>query len=281
MTESDLVVPDVDSLVEPILDGAKVVIPATRSGVAMEATRALVRRGIKNLHLVATPAAGLQADLLIGAGCVAVMESAGVTLDEYGQAPAFGRAVTTGALKVMDTTCPAILAALQAGEKGIPFIPLRGLIGSDLVRYRDDYKIINNPFAESSDEDDPVVLLPAIVPDVALFHAPMADRNGNVWIGKQMELKVISHAAKQTLVTVEEFYDGDFLADDRMAAGTVPSIYVSGIALAEKGAWPLGLPGAYDVDGDHMTAYAALARTEAGFAQYLSDHVHRARTAAE
>ena len=277
MTDSGLVFSDVDSLVEQIAGGAKVVIPATRSGAAMDATRALVRRGIKELHLVATPAAGLQADLLIGAGCVTVMESAGVTLDEYGQAPAFGRAVTSGAIKVMDTTCPAVLAALQAGEKGIPFIPLRGLIGSDLVRYRDDYKIIDNPFAG----DDPVVLLPAIVPDVALFHAPLADRNGNVWIGKQMELKVISHAAKQTVVTVEEFYDGDLLADDRMAAGTVPSLYVSGIALAKKGAWPLGLPGVYDVDGDHMVAYAALARSEDGFEQYLADHVRTVRTAAE
>jgi len=277
MIDSGLMFPDVDSLVEQIANGDKVVIPATRSGVAMEATRALVRRGVKDLHLVATPAAGLQADLLIGAGCVAVMESAGITLDEYGQAPAFGRAVTTSAIKVMDTTCPAVLAALQASEKGIPFIPLRGLIGSDLVRYRDDYKVIDNPFAE----DDPVVLLPAIVPDVALFHAPMADRNGNVWIGKQMELKMISHAAKKTIVTVEEFYDGNLLADDRMAAGTVPALYVSGIALAEKGAWPLGLPGAYDVDGDHMAKYAGLARTEDGFAQYLMNHVQTVQAAAE
>ncbi len=275
MTDSGLILPDVESLAAQIPDGAKVVIPATRSGVSMEATRALVRRGVKDLHLVATPAAGMQAALLIGADCVAVMESAGVTLDEYGQAPAFGRAVTSGAIKLKDTTCPAVLAALQAGEKGIPFIPLRGLIGSDLVRHRDDYKVIDNPFAE----DDPIVVMPAIVPDFALFHARLADRHGNVWIGKQMELKVISHASKQTLVTVEEFYDGDLLADDRMAAGTVPSLYVSGVALAEQGAWPLGLPGAYGVDGGHLTEYAALARTEDGFARYLADHVHPARAA--
>lgn len=277
MNDNGLIFPDVDELVAQIPDGAKIVIPATRSGVAMAATRALLRRGIKDLHLVATPAAGLQADVLIGAGCVAVMESAGVTLDEYGQAPAFGRAVTSGSIKVLDSTCPAILAALQAGEKGIPFIPLRGLIGSDLVRHREDYKIIDNPFAE----DDPIVVMPAIVPDFAMFHAPLADRHGNVWIGKQMELKVISHAAKNTVVTVEAFYDGDLLADDRMAAGCVPALYVSGVALAEKGAWPLGLPGAYGVDGDHLAEYAGLARSEEGFAQYLAGQMSSARTAAE
>lgn len=277
MTECGLMLPDVESLAAQIPDGAKVVIPATRSGAAMAVTRALIRRGVKGLHLVATPAAGLQADLLIGAGCVAVMESAGVTLDEYGQAPAFGRAVKSGAIEVMDSTCPAILAALQAGEKGIPFIPLRGLIGSDLVRYRDDYKVIDNPFGDN----DPVVVLPAIVPDIALFHVPLADRNGNLWIGKQLELKTIAHAAKRTLVTVEEFYDGDLLADPRMVAGTIPELYVSGLALAEKGAWPLGLPGAYDVDGQHLTDYVALARSEDGFARYLSAHVLPDRAAAE
>lgn len=277
MTECGLMLPDVESLAAQIPDGAKVVIPATRSGAAMAVTRALIRRGVKGLHLVATPAAGLQADLLIGAGCVAVMESAGVTLDEYGQAPAFGRAVKSGAIEVLDSTCPAILAALQAGEKGIPFIPLRGLIGSDLVRYRDDYKVIDNPFGDN----DPVVVLPAIVPDIALFHVPLADRNGNLWIGKQLELKTIAHAAKRTLVTVEEFYDGDLLADPRMVAGTIPELYVSGLALAEKGAWPLGLPGAYDVDGQHLTDYVALARSEDGFARYLSAHVLPDRAAAE
>jgi glutaconate CoA-transferase subunit A len=277
MTECGLVFPDIESLAAQIPDGAKVVIPATRSGAAMAVTRALVRRGVKGLHLVATPAAGLQADLLIGAGCVAVMESAGVTLDEYGQAPAFVRAVKSGAIEVMDSTCPAILAALQAGEKGIPFIPLRGLIGSDLVRYRDDYKVIDNPFGDN----DPVVVLPAIVPDIALFHVPLADRNGNLWIGKQLELKTISHAAKRTLVTVEEFYDGDLLADPRMVAGTIPALYVSGLALAEKGAWPLGLPGVYGVDGQHLTDYVALARSEDGFARYLSEHVLPDRAAAE
>ena len=51
-------------------------------------------------------------------------------------------------------------------------MPLRGLIGSDILKYRDDWKVIDSPFGS----DDPIVLLPAIKPDVALLHAPMADR---------------------------------------------------------------------------------------------------------
>jgi len=75
-----------------------------------------------------------------------------------------------------DITCPARHAELQAAEEGGPFKPLRGLSGCDVRAYRPEWKVIDNPFGN----DDPIVLLPAIRPDVALFHAPFADRDGNV-----------------------------------------------------------------------------------------------------
>src|SRR5205823_5657370 len=149
-----------------------------------EATRALLRRGIRELHLVTAPASSLQADLLIGAGALRLLETSAISLGEFGPAPRFTAAVTQGRLAVRDATCPAIHAALQAAEKGVPFLPLRGLIGSDILAHRPDWRVIDNPFGAG----DPIVLLPAIKPDIALFHAPMADRHGNVWIGRRREL---------------------------------------------------------------------------------------------
>ena len=70
------------------------------------------------------------------------------------------------------------------------------------------------------------MLLPAIKPDVALFHAPMADRDGNVWIGRQRELVTMAHASEKTVVTVEKIADGNLLADTTLAAGTLPGFYV-------------------------------------------------------
>ena len=126
-----------------------------------------------------------------------------------------------------DATCPAMHAAFQAAVKGVPFMPLRGLIGSDLLAHRPDWKVIDNPFGN----DDPIVLLPAIKPDVALFHAPMADRDGNVWIGRQRELLTMAHAAEKTIVTVEKIFDGNLLDDPVLAAGTLPGFYVEAIAV--------------------------------------------------
>ena len=132
-----------DEALRRIGDGCMLVVPREVSGVPMAATRALIRRGVKRLHLVALPTSSLQADLLIGAGCVATLETSAVSLGEFGPAPRFNAAVTSGTIEMKDATCPALHAALQAAEKGVPFMPLRGLIGSDVLKYRDDWKVID------------------------------------------------------------------------------------------------------------------------------------------
>lgn len=268
----------IDALASRVADGALLAIPKDESGVAMAATRALIRRGVKELRLLCVPTSGLQADLLIGAGCVASIECGAVMLGEYGPAPRFREAAESGALRMVDSTCPAIYAALQAAEKGSPFAALRGIIGSDVVRFRDDWRVIGNPFAEGA---DPVLLVPAIRPDVALFHARLGDRNGNVWAGNRRELVIMAHAARTSLVTIEEVFDGDLVADERYAAGTIAALYVGGIAVAERGAWPLALAGRYAEDAAHLREYARAAASRQGFADYLERHVPGAAPAAE
>jgi glutaconate CoA-transferase subunit A len=268
-----------DALVAQVPDGALLAVPPDYSGVAMAATRALIKRGIKGLHLLAVPTSGLQAELLIGAGCVATIEAAAITLGEAGPAPRFSAAVKSGAIRMRDATCPAIHAALQAAEKGIPFMPLRGLIGTDVLRHRTDWRVEPNSFAPEGAED-PIVLLPAIRPDVALFHAALADRDGNVWIGRRRELMTVAHASKRCLVTVEDVQDSSLLTDERMAAGVIPALYVAGIAEAPRGAWPIGLEGRYETDADHISTYARLARSDDGFRRYLAEHASAGRAAA-
>jgi glutaconate CoA-transferase subunit A len=259
---------DLDALVARIPDGGKLALAADYySGCAMAAVRRLIARGARGLHLIGIPTLGFQADMLIGAGCVATVECAAVTIGEYGPAPRFVAALKAGRLRVIDGTCPAIHAGLQAAEKGIPFMPLRGIIGSDLVRHRDDWKVADNAFGEN----DPILLVKAIQPDVTLFHAALGDRQGNVWIGVRRELMTAAHAAKATLVTVEEIHEGDLLADERWAAGTIPALYMSALAVAKNGAWPVGLRGRYPADAAHLQRYVEMAQTEAGFRRYVEE----------
>ena len=271
---SSVILPDVDALAERIPDGAKLAL-FKDCGVPMALGRALIRRGARDLHIITVPTGGILPDMLIGAGCVATIETAGVSLGEFGLAPRFVAAVKAGTLDLLDATCPAIYAGLQAAEKGIPFMPIRGLIGSDILANRLDFRVIDNPFSS----DDPIVVLPAIRPHAALFHVPLADRTGNVYIGRQTELKTMAHAARETFVTAEEIVDFNLVEREELATASILSLYISGVAEAARGAWPLNLPGHYELDAEALTAYARAAATGGGFAAYLETHLH-ARTVA-
>jgi glutaconate CoA-transferase subunit A len=264
-----LLLDDVDALAARVPNGAKIAVTKNQSGGPAAIARALIRRRARGLHLVGVPTTGYVADILIGAGCVAIVETSAVTLDETGLAPRFIEAVKSGTVTIIDSTCPAIYSGLLAGEKGIPFIPIRGLIGSDVAAHRADYKIIENPYASG----DEILLLPAIVPDVALLHAPMADRHGNIYFGQDRDFALIAHASKRALVSIESIYDGCLLDDPQLAAATLSSIYVGAVAIAARGAWPLGLREYYVEDAAHLAHYRALALSPTGFTQYRDEFI--------
>ncbi len=168
-------VESLDELIARIPDGASVAVAADYSGCAMAAVRVLIRRGARDLRLVTVPQAGFQADMLIGAGCVASVETSGVTLGEYGQAPRFREAVSTGSRSRSATRrARRFTPASRRPRRACRFIPLRGIIGSDVQKHREDWRVIDNPFGEA----DPILLLPAIRPDVALFHAALGRSRG-------------------------------------------------------------------------------------------------------
>ena len=267
----------VDEIASRIPDGALIGVPKEDGGAAMEITRALVRRKAKGLRLFTVPVSSMQADMLIGAGCVDEIETSGVSMGEFGFASRFRAAVQNGDIRIRDATCPALYAELQASEKGVPFMPLRGILGSDIHANRDDWKTVDNPMADGG---DPIVLLPAVRPDIALFHARYGDKYGNVWVGARRECTLLAHASAAAFASVEEIWDGNLMEDDRMLAGTIPPIYVDAVAHAPRGAWPLSLPGTYERDGDHLREYAEASKTDDGFAAYMDRHVFGKQAAA-
>src|SRR6185503_20372264 len=143
-----------------------------------------------------------------------------------------------------------------------PFMTLAGIGSSDLLTERKDWKAQGD-----------VVLVPAIKPDIALFHARWADDAGNVWVGRRRELATVAHAAKQSFVTYEERKTGDMLEDEILAPGVVSAIYVTATAKAQRGAWPLGVAGVYGADDAHLSQYARAAKTREGFQRYLEEWV--------
>jgi glutaconate CoA-transferase subunit A len=260
-----------DTLAATVPDGALLALPPDNSLPSVALAHALVRRGARRLRLLGVPVSGFATDLLIGAGCVAEVETSAVSLGEAGFAPRFSAALKAGTIVVRDATCPAIHTMLQAAEKGVPFMPLRGLIGSDVLAHRPDWKVVLNPLGDGV--SDPIVLLPALSPDVALIHGVMADEAGNVWVGRRRELATVAHASRRVLATVERMVEGDMLEDERLAPGCISGTYVEAVAVAQRGAWPVALLDEYPFDAAHVAEYARMAKTEAGFAEYLARYV--------
>jgi glutaconate CoA-transferase subunit A len=157
---------------------------------------------------------------------------------------------------------------VQAGSMGAPFAAVRGLQGSDLLKHRPDFRVIENPFQP----DDPVVAAPPIRPDVAVFHAAMADRFGNaLTLGEKRDDGMLARAARRVVVTAEEVVDTELRPGP---SGTfLPAIDVDMVVRVPGGAHPAGCTGRYPFDGKHLREYMAAAQEDASFSAYLEQYV--------
>lgn len=209
-----------------IPDGARV---ALGRPAALFLVEELMRQGRAGLRLIGVPTGGRAVELLIAAGCAESLECSGVDLGEDGLAPVFGRAVESGALRMVDSSCPAMLMALQAGASGVSFAPVPGLLGSDLLRVRPDFRVVDDPFRPG----ERVVLVPAIAPEFALLHGLRADPDGNVVIGTEYDDRLVAQAARHVVYSVEEQCAD---ATRTLAAGeqVVPGAWVDALVIVPR-----------------------------------------------
>jgi glutaconate CoA-transferase subunit A len=229
--------------------------------------RALVRRGARGLRVVGS-AHGIDVDLLIAAGAVAVCEESYVGFEQdLGLAPAYRRAARDGTVLVRESSCVTILAQLRAAEMGVPFLPVRGLKGTDLLGLHPEYGTVTCPFTAEE-----LVAVPALAPDIALLHAPLGDAAGNLHLDQPYVLdERFAHASRAVVATVERVVE---TADVAAAGVTVPAHCVSAVVPAPFGAHPTSCYPAYAYDRPHLAEYvrAAAAGGEA-FEQYLDRYV--------
>jgi len=150
---------------------------------------------------------------------------------------------------------------------GVPYVPVMGLVGTDLFARRDDVVIAPDPFGSGKS----TVVAKAMQPDVAVFHVEKADRYGNCSAGYPVEAVVLAEASKHVVITAETIVER---VTEKDAVGCfVPGILVDRVAHAPFGAHPGALTKCYGVDRAHMLRYAAAAKDDASFAEYVKTHV--------
>ncbi len=158
---------------------------------------------------------------------------------------------------------------------GVPYIPVVGLVGTDLLRRRDDMVLAADPF----DGKTISVVAKAMRPDVAVFHVDMADRQGNVSCGYPAEAVILAEASRHVIVTAEKIVDR---LEEKDAIGTfVPSILVDAVVHAPFGSHPAGMTGRYSPDKVHMEKYVAASQDDVAFAEYLRNYVFDVESHAE
>ena len=158
----------------------------------------------------------------------------------------------------------------------VPFAPVRGLIGTDYMKIRQDFRTIANPY----DPREEIAVVPAIAPDVAVFHGLAGDGAGNVLTSSTVDARLIAQAARAVIATVERISEED-LARSPHTGTLVPGIHVSAVAHVPRGAHPTGCEPCYADDGGHIREYLRAAATDEGVRTYLERHVLGTRDHAE
>ena len=238
----------------------------------MALVRELIRQGRQDLHVVGS-AHGIDVDLLVAAGSITVCEESYVGFEQdLGLAPAFRRAAENGAVEIRESCCDTILTQLRAAESGLPFLPVRGVKGSDIRRLHPEYGEVICPFTGET-----LVAVPPLRPDVALLHAPLGDRRGNLHLEQPYVLdERFAAASRHVVATVDRLASTDEVA----AAGiTIPAHLVAAVAEVPYGAHPTSCYPGYAYDRTHLVEYVDAAQPGGeALSAYLERYVTGAPT---
>lgn len=250
-----------------VTDGALVALGGGLSArLPMALVRQLIRHGTHDLHVIGS-AHSIDVDLLVAAGALAVCEESYVGFEQdLGLAPAFRRAAQAGDLDVRESCCDTLLTQLRAAEMGVPFLPVRGIRGTDIPTLHPEYGEVTCPFTGET-----LVVVPPLRPDVVLLHAPLGDAAGNLHLEQPYVLdERFAMASAAVVATVERLTP----TTEVVAAGiTIPAHRVAAVAEVPYGAHPSSCYPAHPYDRAHLAAYVAQAATPDGTAAYLERYV--------
>jgi glutaconate CoA-transferase subunit A len=159
-----------------------------------------------------------------------------------------------------------IAQALLAGQMGVPYLPLRCQVGSDMLKYNPNIKVIDDPFSGAK-----IGAVKAIVPDVGIIHAQRCDAEGNAqrWGSMGVDFEGIN-ASRTVIITTEKIVSSDVIRRDPNRT-VVPGYRVSAVVEQPWGAYPMHLAGCYEQDS---LGFMALLGNEDGYNSYMRDYVY-------
>jgi glutaconate CoA-transferase subunit A len=259
-----------EAIAQLVPDGASVAL-----GLQMEqmipfaAAHEIIRQKKRQLTLIG-PISDILFDQLIGAGCVEKVIAAWVGSAMMGSAYNFRRAVEQDGMKVFNMTNLAIGLALQAGAMGVPFLPSRTALGSDVAKGNHFFYQIFSPFAPK----ETLWAVRALNPDVTILHVQRADREGNAhcWGNFGVMLEGM-RAARRVIVAAEEIVAPEIISSDPNRTA-IPGFLVSAVVECPYGAHPSPVQGYYNRDNAFFRQYHEQTRDKADSDAWLKRWVY-------
>ncbi|MFQ5921674.1 MAG: CoA transferase subunit A [Anaerolineales bacterium] len=196
--------------------------------------------------------AGLESDILVGAGLVSRVRTCYFGLEAFGLAPNFTRASSAGELEIIEESEASLALGLRAALSGVGFMPSLAWQGTDLMKLRPDVKEVIDPYTGAM-----LTAFPAVQCDLAVIHALKADPMGNAQLGRNWGVdRELTYAAEQVVVTAEEIVP-------RLDRADIDGSVVTAVAEAPRGAWPTSCHPNYPLDGYEILMYVEAAGSEA------------------
>ena len=239
----------------------------------MAFSRELIRQKKQNLHLVSSGPT-LHSDLLAAGKVVDKFEIAFYGIETLGPAPNMKRRAEEGSIKIEDYTNLSMTMRLYGGAIGVPFMPVKSLLGSDIEKksvFKDiEEKVVS---VECPFTGEPVCLVPSVRPDFGVIRVQRVDTEGNVQIDDAAASDVDGlKAAKVKIILAEEIVSPARIRRDPKRT-EVPGIMVDYIAKVPWGAYPTAMYNFYDYDQEHIEEYVKQCETEEGWQKYLKEWV--------
>jgi glutaconate CoA-transferase subunit A len=257
-----------EAITQFVPDGSTVVIGAgLESCIPFAAGHEIIRQRRRDLTLVG-PISDILFDQLIGAGCVRAVRAAWVGNVITGSGYNFRRAVEAGRVAVEDHSNLTLALALRAGAMGVPFLPTRTALGSDLFSTNAHLKTVTCPFTAER-----LTAVAAIVPDVAILHVQRADAEGHAHLwGNFGVAREAALASRRVIICAEEIVASEVIERDPNRVVT-PGFRVSAVVHAPWGAHPSPVPGYYNRDHEMFLSYRRESQTPEKFTAWLAHWV--------
>jgi len=233
----------------------------------------VIRQEIKGLT-VSQCVGGMDADIMIGAGAVDRIVYGGGSRGRSGQHFCLNRAIEQGTLATEELSSLSMTFRYLAGSLGLPYIPIRSLNGSDILKQLQEItppvvSTLKDPFT-----GEEWLILKPLLPDVAVVQVQVADEDGNAWIlGPRWDNEEQAKASQRAIVITERLVSTETIRQYPERT-VIPGFRVSHVVHLPFSAHPSSVYGVYDFDKAHIKEYAQASKTPSGLQEYLEKYVY-------